>query len=450
MLRTNERSSKIELTYGVQLMERSKKTVLQATEDMIAGVTIGTMQTSSGTYTLKSYCEFGPNPGLFQGELIGFNPTSERGGLVTVAFPSEIAQVKEIGFAGLFSVAAGDGLGTAYEMSQVRLVNMNLPIEVTDCFPGPHFGSNGIRRLVNEPNPDHPLTALLLKPNAGQPSEHYAHLAKEAALGGIDYIKEDELQFSHSLCPLTDRVAKITESLKQAKQITGREVLYAPNITSRSQAKMVENAQRVVDLGANAVMVNAIQVGLDSLRVLCEADIGVPIHVHRAGHDIYSRGVVGISLNVLSLAFRLGGADLVHTGPVFGNLYDPESVIENVKALKAELYGLKDSMPVLSRSAKSAVQDSIDYLATDENILEPANVIFLVDRDVYQDADIQTGSIIEATKAFVSTVHHVAVSRRASKAQILRHQGYIDISEEACDDDGGASDRRCHSQNSAR
>jgi ribulose 1,5-bisphosphate carboxylase large subunit-like protein len=426
MLSNSQRGNDIELTYEVQLMERSKKTVLQAAEDMITGVTIGTMQTSSGTYTPKTYCQFGPNPGAYRGEVINFTPTSERGGVVIVTFSSEIAQVKEMGFAGLFSVAAGDGLGTAYEMSKVRLVDIALPMDVVNCFPGPGFGSVGVRKLVNKSNSRCPLTAILLKPNTGQPSEHYARLAREAALGGIDYIKEDELQFNHSLCPLTERVKKIVGELKDIQQITGRKILYAPNITVGSQLGMIENAKRVVDLGASAVMINVMQVGLDSLKVLCEANIGVPIHVHRAGHDIYSRGVVGINLNVLSLAFRLGGADLIHTGPVFGNLYDPDSIIANVKALRTDLYGLRDSIPILSRSAKSAVQDSIDYLATDEDILEPANVIFLVDRDVYQDADNKTGSITKATKAFVSTVHQTTVNRRVSKRRILQNQGYVD------------------------
>lgn len=422
----SEQHSSIELTYEVQLMERSRKTVLQAVETMITGVTIGTMQTSSGTYTPKTYCKFGPNPGAFQGELINFNPTNERGGIATVTVSPEIAQVKEIGFAGLFSVAAGDGLGTAYEMSRIRLIDITLPMEVVECFPGPSFGSNGIRELVNQPNPNYPLTALLLKPNTGQPSKHYACLAKEAALGGIDYIKEDELQLNHPACPLIDRVQEIVRALEETSQITGHKILYAPNITARSQIRMIENAKRVVDLGASAVMINVMQVGLDSLVALREANIGVPIHIHRAGHDIYSRGDIGINLNVLSLAFRLGGADLVHTGPVFGNLYDPETIIENIKMLRKDLNGLKDSMPILSRSAKNALQDSVDYLATDEDLHEPANVIFLVDRDIYQEADIQSGNITQATQNFISAARQITVTHQSSKSRILSNQGYTE------------------------
>jgi hypothetical protein len=81
-------------------------------------------------------------------------------------------------------------------------------------------------------------------------------------------------------------------------------------------------------------------------------------------------------------------------------------------------------MPILSRSAKSIVQDSIDYLGTDPNIAHPANAIFLVDKDVYQEADPQTGNIVEPTRRFVEVVKNARVDRSRSKAEILKKQGY--------------------------
>lgn len=414
----------IEVTYDIRLMPNSRKTLEEAVDDMITGVTIGTIQASEGTYTAKTHCMLGPTPGLYKGEVIELQSTGEKCGIIKVAFSSEIAQTKEIGFSGLLSVIAGDGLGTAYEMDKVRLINIKLPKEVAKNFLGPKFGDEGIRNILRKNNPNTPLVALLLKPNTGQPSEHYARLAKEAALAGADYIKEDELQFNHSVCPLIDRVKKIVAALKEAEQITGQKVMYAPNITAGSQKQMIENAERVVELGASAVMINVIHVGLDSLRVLREADIGVPIHVHRAGHDNYSRGDIGIDLYVLSKMFRLGGADLIHTGPVFGNLYNPEGIIKNVRALTDDWFYFKKGFPILSRSTESIVHDSVDYLGTDPNIIYPANVIFLVDKYVYQNADPKTGSIIEPMKRFVEIVRNTEVNRNRTKEEILKKQGY--------------------------
>lgn len=420
-------SNNIGLTYDIELMPESQKTLEQAADDMITGVTIGTIQTSEGTYTLKVHCVFGPYPGAYKGEVVEVHQASRRRGIIKVAFSPEIAQTQEMGFAGLFAIAAGDGLGTAYEMKKVRLTDIELPLEVVKNFPGPKFGDDGIRTYLQQEDINKPLVALLLKPNTGQPSEHYARFAKEAALAGVDYMKEDELQLNHPACPLVDRVEKILAALAEAEDTTGKKVMYSPNISSGSQRQMIDNARRVRDLGASSVMINVMQVGLDSLRLLREEDLGIPIHIHRSGHDNYSRGDVGINLNVLSKAFRLGGADLVHTGPVFGNLYDPEGIINNVRTLVDDWHGVKRGFPILSRSAASIVQDSIDYLGTDNKILHPANVIFLVDKDVYQYADPHSGSITEAARKFVETVKSAHVTQGRSKQEILKKQGYPEL-----------------------
>lgn len=415
----------IELTYDIELASNSKKTLKQAADDMITGVTIGTAQTSEGNYTPKLHCLFGPNPGRYKGEVVTVKQLTAKSGVVKVSFCPEICQAREMGFAGFLSVAAGDGLGTAYEMSKVRLIDINLPKQVVSNFPGPKFGSKGIRRLLENKRPAKPLVALLLKPNTGQPTKHYAKFAKEAALAGVDYIKEDEMQFNLFTCPLIERVRKIVDCLKEAEKITHKKVMYAPNITSGSQKQMLKNAKKVVKLGATAVMINVMQMGLDSLRVLREADIGVPIHIHRSGHDNYTRGNIGISLKVLTKLFRLGGADLIHTGPVFGNLYDPDIILENVECLISNKFKLKKPLPILSRSAKGIVQDSIDYLSTDRLIKDPSNVMFLVDKDVYQDADPRTGSIIKPLKKFVSIVKNVKPGKNINKKNILKKQGLI-------------------------
>ena len=50
--------------------------------------------------------------------------------------------------------------------------------------------------------------------------------------------------------------------------------------------------------------------------------------------------------------------------------------------------------------------------------------MFLVDKDVYQDADPKTGSIMEPTKRFVEIVRNAQVNRSRSKQEILTKQGY--------------------------
>ncbi len=414
----------VELTYDIHLNPYSKRTLEEAADDMITGVTIGTIQTSEGNYTQKKHCGFGINPGYGKGEVLGIELTGEKSGIVKVAYAKEISQFEDVGFAGLMSVAAGDGFGTAYEMEKVRLVDLRLPIDILSKLKGPCFGITNIRQQVELMNMETSLTALLLKPNTGQPSEYYAKLSYEAVLAGINYIKEDELQFNHPACPLIERVPKIINSIKSGMDKTGRKVMYAPNVTAGSQQKIITNAKRSVELGASAVMLNAVQVGLDSLRVLREADIGVPIHVHRAGHDCFTRGSVGIDLFVLTKLFRLAGADIVHTGPVFGGLYDPKVVVKNIRALTEDLLGFPKCLPVLSRSSANIVQDSVDYIGTDKRIEHPANVMFLVDRDVYDRKDLSKGNIFSAASKFVKTVSNVRPNRTRLEKEILKSQGY--------------------------
>lgn len=414
-------SNDIRLRYSIRLMPGSTKSPEQAADDMITGVTIGTAQSSQGRYTPKTHCLYGPHPGFLKGEVADVSPHGDGEYIVDVVFSDDISQVADRGFAGLMSVAAGDGLGTAYEMARIRLTDMHLPDHVVSAFPGPAFGSAGIRSWLRHESV-RPLVALLLKPNTGQPSEHYAEYARQAAFAGVDYIKEDELQFNHPACPLLDRTRKILDALKKVQDTNGHRTMYAPNITSGSQAQMLTNAEQVVELGASAVMINVMQVGLDSLRVLRNADIGVPIHIHRTGHDNYSRGDVGVDLTVLSSLFRLGGADLIHTGPVFGNLFDPDSIVQNVLRITSPSMH-RPALPILSRSARSALQDSVDYLATDASIEDPSNVMFLVDRDVYQDADPETGAIQRAAEEFVAAVHAVTPIADRGRDQILASQG---------------------------
>lgn len=412
----------IELTYEIELMNSSKKSIEEAVDNMIAGVTIGTIQASAGNYTPKEQCMLGPIPGAFKGGIVKINEISSHRYQAIVNFSSEISQTSEMGFAGLLSVAAGDGYGTAYEMKRIILKDIYMPENVLSDFPGPQFGDMHIRKILGVENLNKPLTALLLKPNTGQSTEHYARFSKEAAIGGIDYIKEDELQFNHINCPLEKRVIAILNVLEEVKHKSGKQVLYAPNVTSGSQNRIIEKAKKVVDLGADAVMINVMQVGLDALRVLAESNIGVPIHIHRAGHDNFTRGDFGIDMYVLNKLFRLGGADLIHTGPVFGNLYNPEDVIKNIIALQDNSNEMKKSLPILSRSSIESLQDSINYIGTNNNIINPGNVMFLADKGVYDFADNKTGDITQGVERFVKQVNNVVIDRNISKDKILESQ----------------------------
>ena len=110
-------------------------------------------------------------------------------------------------------------------------------------------------------------------------------------------------------------------------------VRYAANVTGPVDS-LLERAARVVELGAGAVMVNAFAQGLDSLRALREAELGVPIFAHRVGAALWARNrTIGVAPDVIAELTRLCGADFVQVGSFTGTVYDtPEEVRAQIVA----------------------------------------------------------------------------------------------------------------------
>src|SRR5207244_3318878 len=81
--------------------------------------------------------------------------------------------------------------------------------------------------------------------------------------------------------------------------------------------------ERAVELGAGALMVNAFAQGLDSLRALRGAELGVPIFAHRVGAASWAREArFGVAPGVIAELTRLCGADFVQVGSFTGSVYD--------------------------------------------------------------------------------------------------------------------------------
>lgn len=89
----------------------------------------------------------------------------------------------------------------------------------------------------------------MIKPNIGWTPQEGAELFYEAARGGVDVIKDDELLSADMpFCPMAERVPLFMEMEKRAFEETGEHTLYAVNITD-SVARLKDNAYRAIDLG---------------------------------------------------------------------------------------------------------------------------------------------------------------------------------------------------------
>jgi 2,3-diketo-5-methylthiopentyl-1-phosphate enolase len=126
---------------------------------------------------------------------------------------------------------------------------------------------------------------------------------------------------------------------------------------------LLQRAERVVELGAGAVMVNAFAQGLDSLRALREAELGVPVFAHRVGAALWTRERrFGVAPGVIAEMTRLCGADYVQVGSFTGSVYDtPEEVRAQIDACHRPLGPLRRSVAVIGggvgpRNARAQIE----------------------------------------------------------------------------------------------
>jgi ribulose 1,5-bisphosphate carboxylase large subunit-like protein len=238
------------------------------------------------------------------------------------------------------SLLAGEWADSA-AFARCRLVELELP---AGLLPGPAFTA-----------PDEVLVGAIVKPSLGLSAAECASTAAALAEGGADLVKDDELLGDPEWCPLEERVQAIASVLPDR-------VRYAANVTGPMES-LLHRAHRVVQLGAGAVMVNAFAQGLDSLRALRDAELGVPIFAHRVGAALWARERrFGVAPAVIAEITRLCGADYVQVGSFTGSVYDtPDEVRAQIDACHSPLGSLGRSVAVIGggvgpRNARAQIE----------------------------------------------------------------------------------------------
>jgi ribulose-bisphosphate carboxylase large chain len=181
--------------------------------------------------------------------------------------------------------------------------------------PGPAF-----------PAPQTVLVGAIVKPSLGLSPAEVAETAAALAAGGAALVKDDELLGDPEWCPLEERVRAVAAGIPP-------DVRYAANVTGPIDS-LLQRAERAVEAGATALMVNAFAQGLDSLRALREAELDVPLFAHRVGAAFWARDSgFGVAPAVVAELTRLCGADYVQVGSFTGSVYDsPDDVRAQIGA----------------------------------------------------------------------------------------------------------------------
>jgi 3-oxoisoapionate-4-phosphate transcarboxylase/hydrolase len=224
------------------------------------------------------------------------------------------------------SLLAGEWADSA-SFSRCRLVEVEWP---AGLLPGPAFAA-----------PGDVLVGAIVKPSLGLSPVEVASTAAALAVGGADLVKDDELLGDVPGCPLEERVPAVAAAIPP-------HVRYAANVTGPADS-LLTRAARAVELGAGALMVNAFAQGLDSLRALRAAELGMPIFAHRVGAALWARGSrFGVAPAVVAELTRLCGADYVQVGSFTGSVYDtPDDVHAQIGGCHRELSGIARAVAVL-------------------------------------------------------------------------------------------------------
>jgi ribulose 1,5-bisphosphate carboxylase large subunit-like protein len=208
-----------------------------------------------------------------------------------------------------------------------RLVEVDWP---ADFFPGPAFAA---RESV--------AVGAIVKPSLGLAPKEVASTAARLAAGGAELVKDDELLGDPAWCPLEERVRAVVAGIPDG-------VRYAANVSGPVDT-LLQRAARAVELGAGAVMVNAFAQGLDAVRALRAANLGVPIFAHRVGAALWVRQPdFGVAPSVVAELTRSCGADYVQVGSFTGSVYDtPSDVLAQIEACHRTLHELNRSTAVI-------------------------------------------------------------------------------------------------------
>lgn len=248
------------------------------------------------------------------------------------------------------------------EISAIRLLDVGFPPDFAAAYPGPAFGIAGTRRLAGVASG--PLIGTIVKPSVGLGPAETAELAKTLAEGGIDFIKDDELQANGPHCRLAERVEAVMRVLNAHADRTGKKVMYAFNITDEID-EMKRNHDLVRDHGGTCVMVSLHSIGLAGATAL-RRHASLPIHGHRNGWGLFSRSPdIGVSYGAWQKFWRLAGVDHLHVNGLANKFSETDaSVIASAKACTAPLFDGRpyEAMPVFS-SGQTALQAPGTYAA---------------------------------------------------------------------------------------
>jgi ribulose-bisphosphate carboxylase large chain len=307
----------------------------------------------------------------------------------------------------LLSAVCGEGVFFSPGIPLIRLQDIRFPESYLAGFEGPRFGVAGLRERLQAF--DRPIFFGVIKPNIGLPAEPFAELGYQSWLGGLDIAKDDEMLADIPWCPLAERSAALGAARLRAERETGVPKVYLANITDEVD-RLIELHDLAVANGANALLVNAMPVGLSGVRML-RRHAQVPLIAHFPFIAAFSRlAGYGIHSRVLTRLQRLAGFDSVIM-PGFGpRMMTPESeVLECVRACLEPMGSIKPCLPVPGGS---------DWAGTLEGVYRKVGSVdfgFVPGRGVFGHPMGPTGGAASIRQAWDAIARGIPITEHAAR-----------------------------------
>lgn len=273
---------------------------------------------------------------------------------VTIAHPHRNFGAK---LPNLLTAVCGEGVFFTPGVPVVKLLDIGFPESYLRAFDGPKFGIDGIRDLLQAY--DRPIFFGVVKPNIGLSPAHFAEIAYQSWLGGLDIAKDDEMLADVDWSSLIERSRVLGEARVRAEKETGEPKIYLANVTDEVD-RLLEQHDIAVSNGANALLINALPVGLSAVRMLAR-HTKVPLIGHFPFIAAFSRmDKYGVHSRVMTKLQRLAGLDSIIM-PGFGSrmMTPEEEVKDNIAECLQEFGHIKRSLPVPGGSDSALTLETV-------------------------------------------------------------------------------------------
>ena len=332
------------------------------------------------------------------GTIAGHFPETRTKGIIEIAYPTAnfSADIPAI-LTTTFGKLSLDG--------EIKLTDLSFEETLLNHFPGPKFGIEGIRTLTGVH--DRPFVMSIFKGIIGKDIDFFTRQLEQQALGGVDFVKDNEILFENPLTPFEQRITKAKEVLENVYEQTGHRTRFAVNLTGRTY-DLKEKAKKAFELGADILLFNVFAYGLDVLQSLAEdKEITVPIMAHPAfSGAITPSPFYGVSNSLLlGKLLRYTGADFSLFPSPYGSVaLAKEETLDIAKEL-TEPCLLNKTLPVPSAGIHPAM---VPQLIAD----------FGLDSVINAGGGVHghPGGATAGGKAFRQAVHATITNRTLSEA----------------------------------